>query len=268
MAASALAVTAWYAPHVGDAVSGRAYGVEIGLVGLITSPIDQILVPALLWYDGVVPSSRIVLLPVTVLALVVMASSPLLGRNRSTAILISGAVATMLVLWYLRLTVVPRFLSYLLVPLFVLTASGAASILAGRTSRPPLVRAVAVLSAIGVLAYIFTPAVLEISRFPREANKDAAMLIHAEAPPGARIYPHMAFPRTLAFYLQEPLERAPAQSDVRAICASPDPVVLVHQQFRIERLSVPCLGRTGVRHFRFEQYARGDQIIVLIVPPR
>ena len=162
----------------------------------------------------------------------------------------------------------PRFLSYLLVPMFVLTASGAASILARRTSRPPLVRAVAVLSAIGVLAYTFTNAILEISRLPREANKDAAMLIHAEAPAGARIYPHMAAPRTLAFYLQKPLERAPAQSDVRAICASRDPVVLVDQPFRIEPLSVPCLGRAGVRHYRFEQYARGDEINVWLVPPR
>lgn len=267
-ASSALAAIAWYAPHLDDLAASSGQGVEIGLVGLVTSPIDHVLVPALLWYDGVVPAEPLVLFPVAVLALVVMASSPLLGRNRSTAILTSGAVVTMLVLWYLRLPVVPRFLSYLLVPMFVLAASGAASILAPRTTRPPLVRAVVVLSAIGVLAYIFTPAVLEISRFPREANKDAAMLIHAEAPAGARIYPHMAAPRTLAFYLREPLERAPTQSDVRGICASPDPVVLVDQPFRIQRLRVPCLGRAGVRRYRVEQYARGDEINVWLIAPR
>ena len=224
--------------------------------------------PALLWYDGVVPAERLILLPIAVLALIVMASSPLLERNRATAILTSGTAVTMVVLWYLRLPVVPRFLSYLLVPMFVLIASGAASILSPRASRPPLVRAVAVLSAIGVLAYIFTNAILEVSRLPREANKDAARLIHAEAPAGARIYPHMAVPRTLGFYLREPLERAPDQSDVRAICASLDPIVLVDQPFRIAPLRVPCLGRAGVRHYRFEQYARGGEINVWLVPRR
>ena len=243
-------------------------GVEITVVGLVTSPIDHILVPALLWYDGLVPADRLVLLPVAVLALIVMASSPLLGRDRATAILASGAVVTMLVLWYLRLPVVPRFLSYLLVPMFVLTASGAASILMPRTSRPPLVRAVAVLSAIGVLAYTFTNAILEISRLPRVAYKEAAMLIQTEAPPSARIYPRMATPRTLAFYLQEPLEHVPGQSDVRTICSSPDPVVFVYQPFRIQSLEVPCLGRSGTRHFRFEQYATGDEINVWLVPSR
>ena len=268
-AVSALAAVAWYAQHLGNLVnSGRVYGVEIGLFDLVTSPIDQIFVPALLWYDGVVPSARLVLLPVVILALVVMASSPLLGRNRTTAILTSGAVVTMLVIWYLRLSFVPRFLSYLLVPMFVLAATGAASILARRTTRPPLVRTLVVLSALSVLAFTFTHATIEISRLPREANKDAAMLIRAEAPPSARIYAAMVEPRTLAFYLQEPLERRPAQSDVRIMCGSLDPVVLVYQPLHVQPLRVPCLDRSGVRHYRIEQYDRGDEINVWLVPPR
>ena len=269
-AAAALAVVAWYAPHVGSvfANSGQGYGVEVDLAGLVTSPLDQILLPALLWYDGVVPAAPEVLVPVAVLAIVVMASSPLLGRNLATAVLVSGVLATMLAVWYLQLTIVPRFLSFLLVPLFMLAASGAAAIVGGRGARPPLLRFLLVVAALTALAFSFGHSIVEISRSPREATKDAAELIRAVAPPGTRVYPNMVAPRTLAFYLRERLEPRPAQSDVTVMCTSRTPVVLVSQPFRLEPLRVPCLRRPGVRLFRVEQYARGGAINVWLIPPR
>ena len=269
-AVAALALVAWYAPHLGSlfANSGQGYGVEVGLTALVTSPVDQILLPALLWYDGVVPAEPRVLVPVALLAIVVMASSPLLGRNTATAVLVSGVLATMFAIWYVRLTVVPRFVSFLLVPLFVLAASGAAAILEGRNERPPLVRSLLVIAAVSALAFSFGHSIVEISRSPREATKDAAELIREVAPPGARVYPNMVTPRVLAFYLRKPLEPRASQSDVTLMCASRAPVVLVSQPFRVEPLRVPCLRRPGVRHFRVEQYARGGAINVWLIPPR
>lgn len=268
--ASLLVAIAWYAPHLGDLTesSRQVYGVRIGLLGVVTAPIDQILVPALLWYDGVVVFAGLLWLPIIAVALVFIGSSPLLGWNRTSAILSAGVVVTVVAIWIARVYAVPRFLSFLLVPLFMLVASGAASILARLASRPPLVRTLLALSTVVVLVFVFTPAALEVARLPREANKDAAQVIRAEAPPSARVYPYMVHPRTLAYYLDTPLERRPTQDDVPQLCSNVEPFVLVEQPWVLPPLRVPCLARPGVQHYRFEQYARGDEINVWLVPPQ
>ena len=263
-----LVVAAWYAPHVDDLLEGsrQVYGVQIGLFGVVTAPIDQILLPALLWFDGVVLVAGLVWLPIVAWALVVVGSSPLLAHSRTVAILLSGVLVTILVLWIARVHVVPRFLSFLLVPLFMLAASGAADVL----TRPPRrLRIRGVLTVVGLAALalrFFTPT-LDVMSLPREANKDAAMLIRSEAAADAEIYPHMVHPRTLAFYLERPLERRPTQRDVPSMCARPVPVVLVVQPWVLRPLEVPCLGRPGVEQHRFEQYTRGGEIAVWFVPP-
>jgi hypothetical protein len=38
------------------------------------------------------------------------------------------------------------------------------------------------------------------------------------------------------------------------------------QPFALQPVAVPCLTRTGVRHYRFEQYARGDEMNVWFIP--
>ena len=96
------------------------------LSGVVTAPFHHVLIPALLWIDGTVLVASVVWIPLVLLAVVVLASSPLahergvprcplLGRRRDAR----RAVAR-------RAYVIPRYLSFLLVPLFILLASGAA----------------------------------------------------------------------------------------------------------------------------------------------
>jgi hypothetical protein len=263
---SAAAAVGWYAPHAAKLFvnPGQEYGNEIGLAQLVTSPLDDVFVPALLWYDGVVPADRLVLFPLTLLWLVVMASSPLVGRSRRTAIVLAGPVLTTFALWYLELKIVPRFSSYLLVPLFMLAATGAASILQGRT-RWARVKAPLAIAALGLVALMSAYAVYDVARLPREANENAATWIRENASPDARVYHAMVEPRSVAFYLGRPLEPAPAQA---VLCSAREPVVLVHQRFMLQPPSVSCLDRPGVRQYRAEQYGRGREIVVWIVPPR
>ena len=267
-AVTALASVMWYAPHFDDLRenSRQVYGARIGPFGVITAPFDQILIPALLRYGGV-GLTGIKWLPVVALALVFVAWSPLLRWNRRGAILATGVFATLIALWATRTYVVPRFLSFLLVPLLMLAASGAAAILT-RSPRPPLVRSVLALATVGALVLVFVPPALEIATLPREANADAARLVQEKASPTAEIYPHVLHPRTLSFYLDVPLQPRPTQRYVPRLCSRPSQVVLVEQPWVLTPLHVPCLARAGVEHYRLEQYSRGREINVWIVPPR
>ena len=94
-------------------------GVQIGFPWVVSAPIDQILLPALIWIDGTALVASIVWLPLVLLAVVVIASSPLSAASPAL-VLCSGPIATIVVLWIAQAYVIPRYLSYLLVPLFVL----------------------------------------------------------------------------------------------------------------------------------------------------
>jgi hypothetical protein len=77
----------------------------------------------------------------------------------------------------------------------------------------------------------------------------------------------MRNPTNLAFYLDRPVE-ALAADEVRArVCGRERAVFYAMQPFALEGVSVPCLRRPGVQHYRFRQYARGDEMNVWFVPP-
>ena len=126
LGASVLAIAVWYAPHFGQIRSAsNADGFHISTAWLITAPIDQVLLPGLLWIEGVVLIAGPLWLPLVLLAVLVMASSPLAHERQPALILCSGIVATIVVLWLAQVYVFTRFFSYLLVPSFILLASGA-----------------------------------------------------------------------------------------------------------------------------------------------
>ena len=56
LVASVAAIVAWYAPHLGAVRSSSQIpdGVQFGFPWVVTAPIDQVLLPALLWIDGTV----------------------------------------------------------------------------------------------------------------------------------------------------------------------------------------------------------------------
>jgi hypothetical protein len=268
LAVTLLALGAWYAPHLGEVGSASRIedGVRIDTWWVWTAPIDQILLPALIWIDGTALVAGLVWLPLVVLAAAIMAASPLLRSRATAAVLASGPVATIVVLWIARAYVIPRYLSYLLVPLFILVATGAASLLRGR-SRTAIVPTVAVLVTAVVLTIRFGSLAPDVMRLPREANRDAAEAVISSEPPRITVIAHARNPRNIEHYLGRPVTRLEPDAIPAAVCAHARPIAYVLQPFAIEPVDVPCLTRPGVVRRHFEQYTRGDETTVWIVPP-
>ena len=262
------ALGAWYAPHLGEVGSASQIedGLRIDTWWLWTAPIDQILLPALIWIDGTALVAGFVWLPLVVLAAAVMAASPLIRSRATAAILLSGPSATIVVLWIARAYLIPRYLSYLLVPLFILLATGAAALLRQR-SRTALVPTVAVLATAVVLTIRFGLLAPDVMRFPREANRDAAEAIHSSEPPQLTVVAHARNPRNIEHYLGRPVTRPEPDALAAAVCGDERRVAYVLQPFALEPVDVPCLTRAGVVRRRFEQYTRGGETVVWIVPP-
>ena len=266
---SVAAIVAWFAPHSSN-VQGAAQipdGVQIGFPWVVTAPIDQILVPALLWIDGTALVAGIVWLPLVLLVVIVAASSPLLGERTPALVLCSGAIATVLALWIVQAYVIPRYLSYLLVPLFIVVATGAASILGRITRRQAAIRTSVCLVVIAVLAVRFAVIAPDVVGLPREAHRDAAEVIARESPT-TPVLTYMRNPGDLVFYLRRPVEDLETGDVADRVCGHESALFYVMQPFALEDVSVPCLSRPGVQHYRFRQYTRGGEMNVWFVPGR
>ena len=266
---SLLAIAAWYAPHIGE-VRGASRiedGVQIGTLELLVAPFHHVLIPALLWIDGTVVVASIVWLPLVLLAAVVIASSPLLRDRWPAAILCSGVVVTLTVLWLAQAYVIPRYVSFLLVPMFMLLASGMAAILGRLGTRPQIGRTLACATLLGLVAFTFLSVVPELLRYPREAPRDTARFIEGETPTTTPVLVYVRNPEGLDYYLDRPFRQLDSTTvDVR-VCESDEPVAFVMQPFGIPDVAISCLDRAGTRHYRARQYARGEEMNVWLVQP-
>ena len=267
-AISIAAIAAWYAPHVDDIAASTLgeYGLQIDTAWLISAPIDQTLVPALTLLDDsfVRPTFQSLLLAVVLAALI--ASSPLLREKWRALILCAPVVSTVVAFWFTGTYVVPRFLSFLLVPLFVLVATGSASVLARLPTRPAPARTVAVVAMLAVLAVQFVPLALDVSRFPRDSTEQAALTIRALVPPSAPVVAHVPYPHDLSHYLGRSVEPAWTGAEARVVCQLQRPAVYVDQPYLVPTVAVPCLHGAGARHLSFRQYTRGQRIDVWVLP--
>ena len=268
LALSVSAILAWYAPHLGQVRSASEIedGIQIGFPWVVTAPIDQILLPALLWIDGTALVAGLAWLPLVALVVVVAAASPLVRQRTSALIICSGAVATVVVLWIAQAYVIPRYLSFLLVPLFILVSTGAASIFARITRRQAALRSVVCLVVVAILAVRFAVLAPDVVGLPREANRDAAEVVEARAEP-AMVLAYMRNPQNLAFYLDRPVQALETGDVAARVCGEDSAVFYVMQPFTLDEVAVPCLDRPGVESYRFRQYARGDEMNVWFVPP-
>jgi hypothetical protein len=268
LGASLVAIGTWYSPHIGQVRNAARIedGVQIETLWLVTAPIDQVLLPAYLWIDGTALRPGLVWLPLVLVAALIMGSSPLMHERRTALVLASGVVATILVLWLGRAYIIPRYLSYLLVPLLVVLATGIAAIFERFPARPAIVRTVASIVVLGLLAARFVVLAPDVVRQPREAYKDTAAVIEREDP--VTVFAYVRNPEGLEHYLGRPVRHLQQAAEVAAtVCGSPESVAYVMQPFALAAVKVPCLSRPGVRRFRFEQYARGDEMSVWLVPP-
>jgi len=269
LAAATVSIVAWYVPHADGLFSGseQRFGQPIPWWGIVTAPIDQLLLPAFVGVDGTALPTTFGRIAIIVAASLLLLSSPLLREARTALILGSGAVVTLLVVWVTRLYLLPRFVSFLLVPVLIFLASGTAHVLAGSGTRWLRARRAVALAALALVPVVFASTAAQVIRLPREAHKDAAAVIRDRASSTPPVFAHTVRPGDLAFYLEAPV-RAPRASNLASrVCNNQREVVLVVQPYRVPSVRVPCLDRSGVRHYRLRQYSRGDEINVWLVPP-
>jgi len=173
---------------------------------------------------------------------------------------------TVTALWLRDAYVIPRYLSFLLVPAFVVVSTGAASILGRLNTRPALLRTVVCVVVLGVLAFRFAVVAPDVVALPREANRDAAEIIR-DGSPSTPVLAYMRNPQNLRFYLARPVEELGPRTVSTHVCARLVAVYYVFQDFALNEKAVPCLDRPGVVLHRFRQYARGT-MYVWWVPPQ
>ena len=168
------------------------------------------MLPGLIWIDGAKISASLAWLPFVLVVGVVMASSPFVRkRDDALLVLLAGPVTTAVALWLGHAYVAPRYLSYLLVPLFILLASGCAAILRDIPRRRATVRVVVCVLGIAALATHFATLAPDVIRLPREANREVAALIDARTGAGTRVYGRLKDPGGLDFYLDRPVSDSP-----------------------------------------------------------
>jgi hypothetical protein len=264
------AVAAWYAPHLAKVHEAAIVdnGVQIDGAWILTAPFDQVLLPTLLWIEGMVLFPGVTWVPLAVLAALVMASSPYVRDLRTSLVLCAGPMVTIIFFWAVQAYYWPRYLSFLVVPMFVLLSSGGAAVLERLTSRPAVLRTVVVVVAVCFLAVNFASVAPDVMRLPRQANRNAAELIETRGSTATPVLTYMTGPRSIVFYLGRRVDNLDGKDVATGVCRRPVPVAYVMEPFGVPPVDVPCLrGRPGVTHYRFDQYAGGHQMNVWFVPP-
>jgi hypothetical protein len=268
-ALSSVAIIAWYGPHLDDIAASTSgnYGMQIDTAWIVTAPIDQTLVPALTQIDDSLLRPSLASAAWAIALALLIGSSPLLRRRGTAAILCSGVAATVIAFWVTGTYVAPRFFSFLLVPLFILVATGSASVLARLTTRPAVLRTVVIVATLGIVTFASVPLLIDVSRLPRDAGSEAATTIARVVPSTTPVFAHLAYPHDLRFHLGRPVIWSWTPAETRRVCRHRRLAVYLDQPYLVPAAAVPCTRRQGVRHYRFEQYARGKRIDVWIIPP-
>jgi hypothetical protein len=268
LAVSALVVGAWYSPHVDDIVrsSGQPYGTPIETSWILTAPIDQTLVPALSLNDDSFFEPSVASLVIVIVLAAILASSPLVRERRPALVTCAGTVMTVVAFWASGTEVVPRFFSFLLVPLLGLIASGSAAIVTRRPSRFALVRASLVIGTLSYVTVTCLPLMASIAEVPRDRLGDVADVV-SERAPSAPVVAYVPYPLDLVFHLGRPVEWARTPAEAMRVCKAKSETVLVSQPWLLPPVKPPCMSRPGVRHVQFKQYGRGGQTDVWIIPP-
>lgn len=266
---SILAIAVWYAPHIDDiAVSAsQDYGAPIRTAWLVTAPFDQVLLPGLTSLDEILAHPSRATLIASVGLAVVIGSSPLLRHRHSALVLCAPAVVTLVTFWATNTQVVPRFFSFLLVPLLILTATGGAAALQHLESRPVRFRVTGIVTVVFLVLLAFTavPVLASVPGSRRDAIREAAEVIRADAP-DAPVLAYMPHPADLEFHLERPVQHA--AREVHAVCGARETAVLVTQPWFWPDAPTPrCSTRPGTRHVRLTQFARGKATDVWIIPP-
>jgi len=268
LALASLTIAAWYLPHARAILETprQDYGAAIETRWLVTAPLDRTLVPAVTQGDDAFLRPNWASLVIVLTFAALMSASLLLRARVPALVLCSGVVTTIAVVWLTGAEVVPRFFGFLLVPIFMLVASGAAAALALRTRAPRLLLTIAV-AALLFVALVSASLLANVARFPRESLGAVAAAIQAEAPSSTPVYAYTPYPRDLVSHLHRPVRQPRTPAAAADACRQRRPVFFVEQRWLMTPADLGCTARKGVRHLRFRQYARGGRVDLWLIPP-
>jgi hypothetical protein len=270
LAASFLAILAWFSPHLDDLAlnSRQVYGRRIEGGWVVIAPVDQVLVPALGWIDETLVESGAGPLLLSGAIVVLLVSSPLLRRLDEALVLCGAVVTTVVTVWITDTYAVPRFFSFLLVPVFMLLASGiAATFERLAESRRVGVRTVIAVLLVGVVVLLAVPHVWRMATLPRDAMRDVASAIQGRVSRSTPVLAYVPYPHDLEFFLGRKVQLVRTPEELRAICSRRRATVLVSHFWLLPPVDVPCAARPGTQHLTFEQYARDGHVDVWFLPP-
>lgn len=264
---SAIAVAAWYAPTLGRLLgsTGQQYGDRLPWHTPITG--GPVLFGAAFDLTPSTPTGRLVIVAVVVPLLLLGLWEASRTLPRLVAPTVAAVTLTFLALTVLRFYVEQRFLSYLLVPLFVYAGIGAQALLRRRVVA--IVGWAALLAAGGAATVHFVRAADATIRLPFENNRAAAAAVAAATHGGAvPVVVNTHAPDDLRYYLPPSAYLiVPQQQGLERRLCGPHPhgLVFVQQPFFVATVSTRCLARAGAVPHRFRQRARGHLITVWVL---
>jgi hypothetical protein len=189
-----------------------------------------------------------------------------------TGIVLVPVVFTFLALTISRFYVEERFVSYLLVPLFVIAAFGLNDLATARTTGMRVFSVSYAAVAAGIALLVFAFFAIQHARLPREANREAAAAVTQALSRGARpvvLNTHHA--DDLVYYMGVvPLRKVVSSRLESYLCTETTKmgVIFVQQPYGVNPVDTACLMRLGASRHVFRQTDRGRRITVWAVPPR
>jgi hypothetical protein len=262
------ALAAWYAVPAPSLLSsrGQEFGVQLPWHAPLTGAGTELAAAFVPTVDATRLLPGVIVLPVLIAGLRGV-------RHRMpgmTWIVACPVVFTFLALTLARVYVEERFVSYLLVPLFIIAAFGLKdlALVDARWARAlSLTYAVA---TIGTACLVFAFFSIQHSQLPREANREAAGEVTQALSGGARpLVLNTLYPGDLAYYLGDvPILRVRLLRLERYLCVSSKEtgVVFVQQPYGVRTVDTTCLMRRGATKHVFRQTDRGRRITVWVVP--
>jgi hypothetical protein len=264
------AVGGWYAIPASALIAARAqhFGVRLPWHAPLTGGATE-LVAAIVPVDAVALAPALFGFPLLIAGLV---------RARRVMPHLGGIIVAPVTFTFLALIVggfffEERFVSYLLVPIFIAAAFGLSALTAPRPGIRWIVSAAYSGSVIVVCVVVFAVVSVQFARMPQEANREAANAVAAALAQAPRpVIFNTAHPQDVLHYLPGgvPVLRVAPQTLGAFICSphlKDTGLVLVQQPFLVDVVDTSCLARRGATVRVFRQWNRGGRISVWALSP-
>jgi hypothetical protein len=271
LAVAFLAVGGWYAIPASALITsrGQQFGVQLPWHAPLTGGATEFAAAFIPAVSAAAFIPAVIVFPVLVLGL---------SRARRAMPHLSTITVAQVAFTFLALTaggsfVEERFLSYLLVPIFIIAALGLGALLAPRPGRGWIVTAAYSGSLLVIAVSVFARLSVGHAQMPEEANRGAANAVAAALTHAARpVIFNTEHPQDILYYLHgpAPVLDAPTWKLGRFICSQhlkTTGLIFVQQPFLVDLVDTSCLARRGATLHVFRQWDRGFRIFVWELPP-